>query len=150
MNKQITIDAQIFIIPNDAFKYDFNYDSQAHRARKIVTRLNEANGFNMVPEDTLFVETWWTNDDSDNILRHGIEIDGGFLDCGQLGFLEDVPYEIIKDLKEGQTITLRVNDLLYTENDEDKVDVTFNLTANQLSYRYRRFGTFEETLRCVL
>jgi hypothetical protein len=58
---------------------------------------------------------------------------------------------------EKETSVIKLSDVsAYCYDDDDfmrteiKIDVELTLTANQLDYRYRRFGRFEEVLKYVM
>lgn len=88
------------------------------------------------------VQIWWTGSGSENWGAHGLpeELcgsapDATYDECLERDFMIDnLPYRLIKDLKEGDTLSVEINGHVV------------EVVANQLGYRYKRFGTFEEVL----
>lgn len=76
------------------------------------------------------VQVWIVSEESDNWADHGSPIDGKF-------FISNLPTWMIKDMIEGDTI----------EIDLPNHNAVLKLTAAQLKYRYKRFGTFENVLK---
>lgn len=162
-NKLVEINADMFIIPNSAMKikdfFWYRYIDEKEYARKdlafyknLYTDNNKE--FN---DDDFYPQIWLTNNEFDNIIRHGfaIDVNGGryFIDNSNMSLLENCPRCLI-DIKEGETATVLVRDIKATNGFGDNaetimVDIMFHLTANQHEYRYRNFGTFEEVLRRV-
>lgn len=135
----IELEADMFIIPNSISTID---NERMLSFKKKMRELCKLNGLNNNDEEML-VQVWITNDKSDNIDDHGIIINGKqyYVICS------NIPYTLIKNVKEGENITVKF--FGYDHSGEEAVKVVFEmqLTAKQLDYRYKRFGSFEETLK---
>ena len=123
---------EFFIIPTSAS--EFSDDADDYWSRDINKEM-EKFGFTPKPGDK-FVEVWAASpdDENSNWSAHWWEFQK------MTGLENDrfplyLPYKFLKNLEEGDTLELRRND-----------GVTFKITANQLSYRYRRFGRFEKVV----
>ena len=133
----------IFMVPN-----------YIHRKREFYSseRINRSlEKFGMKADDNEpLVETWAFNEVCDNFSRHGFdypEMFGEEIPLKDLKpedeegeFPEYIPYSVLKDLKENDTLTL-----INKEN-----GVIFKLTISQTTTRYRDHGTFEEVLDKVM
>ena len=135
MNTTKKITGDVFIIPNINDKFsecpDFSKGS-------IQRRLDSLGlGIKFEDNDTM-VETWCCNKESDNWHCHGLKLErGATLSVGS--FPTYFPARIFKGKKEGDTVTIHSTVL----------NVDIELTLNQLAYRYKRFGPFEEVLAYV-
>ena len=148
--KTVTINADAFIIPNAPVKISDSYYRE--RREKRAKEICNASGIEF-DENAKLIQCWFTNEDCDNLQDHGsrVEIDGKqwYIESGRIDSL--IPANFFKGLKEGDTvdITLPVVVREYKRGeDPDKMDIDLciHLTLNQKSYRYSRFGTFEEVL----
>ena len=119
----------IFVIPNQALTekregFDF--------MNRWIT-LNQKDyiplGISLSKEDT-YVQVWVGDEEVDNWTSNSDKL-------GQR-FPSWLPLSILKDVKEGDTIKLKWN------------NETIELIANQLDYRYKRFGKFEDVLKSIL
>lgn len=62
-----------------------------------------------------------------------------------------LPYPLIKDVKEGDTMDLEFEVATEDEDDNRTYDtVKLHITFDQRSYRYRNFGNFEDVVRKVV
>lgn len=157
-----TINCDCFIVPNAATRADQRYSMGIQLAKK-AAEIAANNGFEYNEATDKFVQMWWTNSDiSDNFQDHGFNVhhEGKIYRFGHDIILDYIPETFFRDHKEGDIlpITIRLKPNWYTtENDKRNIqeddlpefNVTFNLKLNQLDYRYRRFGTFEEVLKAV-
>ena len=138
----IQMSADMFIIPNST---NVISNERILSFQKGMIDLCKLNGLTEDLEEKM-VQVWLTNDKSDNINDHGIKIDGKqyYPSCS------NIPYTLIKNVKEGETATVKF--FGYDHSGEKAVKVVFEiqLTAKQLDYRYKRFGSFEETLKRVV
>ena len=134
MNTTKKITGDVFIIPNINGTFNKCPDFAQESAQRRFSTLGLDIQFE--PDDTI-VETWCCNEESDNWHCHGLKINEETLPVGT--FPSDFPARIFKGKKEGEEITLHSTVL----------NVDFVLKLNQLSYRYRRFGRFEEVLAHV-
>lgn len=153
----INAEAKAFVIPNqaDAWK-DFTLGT--NRAR-----MKRACGLNEVPfdENEKWVQMWFVCDDleSENLGCHGgVATDPEAEDILNIrqGMLEFIPESVLKNVKEGDTFTWKayVNTFRKEEDCEENMDpeeaiLNLSITAEQLNYRYRQFGSFEEVVAHV-
>lgn len=146
----------IFVIPNDQTtiienenhtpdKYDKMYlDHLQNRANKIGLTVNGEKVIFKTNEP--IIQVWWTGSGSTNWADHGLpeELCGSAPnateeECLHRDFMVgSLPYHLIENLKEGETLEVEINGKKTT------------VAANQLNYRYRRFGKFEEALEKIL
>ena len=130
-----TINGKIFIIPNTAVKESDFFEKE--RYDKFLDAQNQVlSQFEDLRAEQPMIQVWAFNKACDNFSCHH----GTFAEM--LGSEEDeyrfptyLPFSVLKDLKEGETITLKM-----------KNGVEFRLVASQTTTRYRDFGTFEEVL----
>lgn len=151
--KTVTINADIFIIPNSPVKISdfFSPEKQETKIREICNASNIK-----FEENAKLIECWFTNDNCDNLVDHGshIEIDGKqwYISSGSIE--SHIPANFFKGLREGDTvdITMPIKVQEYKRgvdpDDIDKMEINLciHATLNQKSYRYRRFGTFNQVL----
>lgn len=152
---RVEANAGMFIIPNSAAPLaDWVLDSSVDAGSSIIEahkKICKDNGIEWDPKEKL-VQLWFHSDEeleSDNLVRHGfiVTIDGRKDHVRIDSELEDLPLQLVQNLKEGDVLDLHINDV----NVGDKiVDLTIHVKAQQLGYRYQRFGTFEETLQQVI
>ena len=164
----VTVNCDAFIVPNRAAKADLDYTMGQNLATK-AAEIAAENGFSYDESVDKFVQMWWTDGKSDNMQDHGFSIEIGneeYLFGYERG-ISYVPINFFKDHKEGEILPLtislkpvaKVNKDIgrregYTSFEEDTnpaptFQITFNLKLNQLDYRYRRFGRFEDVLKYV-
>jgi hypothetical protein len=162
----VTVNCDAFIIPNGASKVDLSW-SMGQDLANFCEKVAELNNLPYDKEQDLHLQLWLANDDNENIARHGLHLD---VDGDKYVFheskLEDLPVSFFQGYEEGDIVTIRVpmepsyaniggQRVEYREFAEDHVEnipkflVTFNIKLNQKDYRYRRFGTFENTLAAV-
>ena len=167
-----TINCDCFIVPNKAVKANSGWDDRpiSSWGRKLADKAAEIaaeNGFSYNESIDKFVQMWWVGADSDNMQDHGfcIEIGNNKYFFGYQRSISQVPMKFFEGHKEGEILplvmTLKPMSVMnielgrkslqhYEETDEvPEFKITFNLKLNQLDYRYRRFGTFEEVLKYV-
>lgn len=124
------IEGEIFIIPNLA-KSPSSYWGQERFSEYVEQVVKYASDVmdirtHDLSEDRM-VEVWTTSEDSDNWSDHGHpRIEGRFPDR--------FPAKWLEGLTEGDVLVLVGKNQRYF------------LVCNQTSYRYQRFGTFEEVL----
>ena len=134
-------EADFFIIPNNGVRGSEMIGNSFRALEKSWAQFGVK-----VDIDDMFIQTWFTTEDHDTISDHGLpdemiglpceEIRGGF---HQARWAHHVPVELVKELKEGESITLT----------SDK-EVSIKITAAQKKYRYKGFGSFEDTLKTVV
>lgn len=113
---------EIFVVPNSAWTLNTGYDWERW-AEKCP---------NLSGEEKM-VQLWWFNPND----SRGVDNTVCHYGDGHEVISEYVPASWISDLKEGESKVLTFNG--------GKVTVT----ANQTSFRYRRFGNFEDVVTMV-
>ena len=130
MNKQI-ISGRIMIVPNMLYKPTSESEFHVQQfERTFKTRIEAVIG-REVTADEVFVEIWAYNpeDSKSNWADHGWP---GENICR---FPKYLPLKELEGLEEGKTVRFE------TEN------LKICLMADQLSHRYREFGSFQEVLK---
>lgn len=176
----INADIKMFIVPNLASKFREELLDENHGMHYLVDvqEFAKINGKEFDPSVDRTVELWLTGEESlgsENLVDHGFRValpDGDILSLPGYLIREmvHVPYSMIEDVEEGDTISVTfptkhitiecsklgrwfVVDKCKLNNDSAKdIDIVlhFNITAAQEEYRYRNFGTFEECLQRVM
>lgn len=148
----IEFNAEAFIIPNHAGKLeDFWFDSVRTEAKKQAARVlgHEPK------ENDWFVQLWYVAKDlnCENLVDHNayVDIDGkNYVIRMDSCFL---PYEILKDKDDGDTVDVYFTNGRRDWDDEDEkpsqIEIVMHVTLNQHDYRYRNFGTFQQVLNKV-
>lgn len=148
LNNKI-IDADFFIIPNRTWTPSNDFLSRM----PLYEELYKANNLEMNPDNSRNVAVWITIPQLkvDNFQCHGYNDTENH--CKVIPTLGCIPYELIKNVKEGDTVKVTIpckfeNHFpckyhIITKN------VIFNLTAAQTKYRYSRFGKFEHVINCI-
>lgn len=156
--KIITINAEVFIIPNHGIlikKYIESFDSG--NRRKLNDQIAELNNITIDPNKDHIIQLWFISNDleTENLERHGaIFIDNDanvkYIKC-KCEYLVD---SIFKDHVEGDIINIKLPAIItsnkYDPEKSEEVILDMNVKLNQLSYRYKNFGPFEEVLKYVL
>ena len=150
----------MFIIPNPAHPLLNDWMSTEYAVEK-VSALDNLDRANFNPGLTIgekMVQVWYCNDKCQNGVRHYpyvIDQDGKRWDIKfEIG--EYLPESFAKQFYEGRTIKVNIPVILEywneetDETEERKAIMMCEITAKQKAYRYRMFGTFEETLQKVL
>lgn len=151
---QVEANAGMFIIPNSADQLaDWVLDSSVDAGSSIIEgykKICKDNGIEWDPKEK-FVQLWFHSKEleSDNLVRHGfiVTIDGQKHHVDIDSDFEDLPLQLVQNLKEGDVLDLHINDVKVANK---IVDFTLHVKAQQLGYRYQSFGTFEETLQQVI
>lgn len=150
----------MFIIPNPAHSLLDDWMPAAY-AEKMVYAMANLDKANFNPGLTIgekMVQVWYCNDKCENGVRHYPHVtdqDGKRWDI-KFDIGEYFPESFAKRLHEGETgkfnipVTLEYWDEETDETEERKAIMLCEITAKQKAYRYRMFGTFEETLMKVL
>jgi hypothetical protein len=150
------IEADVFIIPNslavmgrDSKYWSFLDTDLFYSSRK-------ANGID-TDDTSANVQVWITNSDYDNMVDHTFRVTtkNGDIYIGHLyGYL---PIEIFDNKVEGDTIEVNLlgsfSKKIGSHADADGSKYFYvpgKLKLNQLSYRYRQFGRFEEILNKLI
>lgn len=146
-NYHIEMAADIFIVPNRYCKIS-DYDHLNSRKNFFY----QVGKLNNVPIDsnTKLIQTWVCSELSDNFSDHypHIKYDGKKISVRILSDM--VPYEMLKDKKEGDIFKYTYPITTDYEDEEIKGVVELTLKCNQYDYRYRRFGNFEEALSVAI
>ena len=153
--------AQVFVIPNHAGKVK-NFLIHPEKEQEKMEELCEMNEETFDPENDWLIECWLHSSDdlsSDNLSDHGFSFtaDGKRYRAG-LNIRRYIPAKLLPK-KEGETVILNIPCWYrdeenrsyehYCKDDDGKFTLELELTANQLDYRYRRFGAFEEVVKQV-
>ena len=137
MSEMKKLEGDVFIIPNSLLGPK---SVLTQTSKDILCKTNEFFGFD--PESPL-VQIWATGMDVDNWGSHrspkeiGEEAEKEIRNISgkRAGyFLDYLPAALFEGKKEGDTVTFQIK------------DTSVSLTLRQKGYRYRRFGSFEETL----
>ena len=159
------INADCFIIPNRCGSVnDFLGESTRKEYRKQLAAYAALNNFEF-DDDTPLIQVWLTaeeNLNSENLYRHTntcLDTEGNEY-CVILDTPEFLPYTFVVGRKEGDVLDIKMPvavfkkenrlGMLKGEMKADDAVAEIKLRLNQKSYRYRSFGTFEETLKQVL
>lgn len=150
----------MFIIPNPAHSLLDGWMPITY-AEKMVSAMANLDRANFNPGLTIgekMVQVWYCNDQCDNGVSHDpyvVDQDGSVWDISfNLG--EYLPEPIVRELHEDETFILNIPVTLEHYNVETKnkerrwAMMKAHITPKQKAYRYREFGTFEETLKRVL
>ena len=150
----IEANASMFIIPNSAGHIkDF---CMTDRILRTTNKYCEDNNISFNEENDWLVQIWIQSGEqdlfTDNFFRHALLIDYDDKEYYvTLHSDEWIPKQLI-DVSEGEVVTLHFNNVTLThKKDEDEMlaDLTLHVTADQLNYRYRNHGRFEEVLQKV-
>ena len=159
-----TYNAAVFVIPNAAgYCRQFWLKSVGKRVEKYSKDLCSQKGIEFDPEHDKVVQVWFVskyNEDlgndylkednlgSGDMSSHGFRMDGKHYDF-RYSYL---PYPLIKDVKEGDTMDLEFE--VETRDIDDNICtsdmIKLHITFDQHSYRYRSFGNFEDVVRKVV
>lgn len=145
----IEFNAEAFIIPNHSGTIGDFLGNAPRRIKELAT-----NVLGKEPEeDEKYIQMWYTSDDinCENLTRHypSVTIDGTrYSICVPEEYL---PYSILKNKDDGDVIDVKfINKSRYDDEEDTDIEVLIHVTLNQKDYRYRRFGSFRETLQKVL
>ena len=150
----------MFIIPNPAHSLLDDW-MPATYAAKMVSAMAKLDNVNSNPGLTIgekMIQVWYCNDKCENGVRHYpyvIDQDGKkWYIKFEIG--EYIPESFAKQFYEGRILGVNIPVTLEYWNEEtDEIEereavMMCEITAKQKAYRYRMFGTFEETLQKVL
>ena len=144
--------AETFIVPNHSFPVNDIMENRQERIRRIA----ELNGIHDLSDNDQLVELWYVSKDdlgTTNLVDHGASI---LNKNGRKIFFRPsigmMPAKLFEGHKEGDVVDIKgyatVTDPDYPD-DENTVFFLMHCKLNQLSYRYCRFGRFEETFDLV-
>ena len=149
----IEFNAEAFIIPNHSGKLeDFVFSSTKRDTKEVATSVLGKEP----DENERYVQMWYVVKDlnCDNLADHGarVEIDGEKHSIRLSSCF--LPYSILKGKNDGDVVdvTFRNTYNAWLNDDVDAAGepITMHVTLNQKDYRYRNFGSFQETLRKVV
>ena len=147
-----TVDLDVFIVPNIASKVSemkFVEDGFYGRIESVFNTNNQCMDLN----DCL-IRIWYTGSGCDNWEDHYpvTQLDGKDYYVRFASY--DIPHNICKDWREGETVTLYMPVELISTADPSKIIRgqvwALRLTPRQKEYRYRTFGTFEAARLSVI
>lgn len=125
----------VFIIPNGIYNINSDWNKNSPSNKWIENRSKEVLG--MKSESGRYVQVWTVGHDCDNWACSCEDCPANLEGNENFRYPELMPVELFIGLKEGDTKTIETDTLI------------INMTAKQLSYRYKRFGKFEEVMRCL-
>lgn len=137
------VETKSFIIPNSITRLDgFFHDKTRDRLKK----MTEAAGFE-VTDSTKFIQIWSVASCKDNIADSVWSIHG----YNFFTRIEQLPAELFAGKVEGDKVEFLYKDLVTDKRTGNRVEVqiNFEMTLDQLDYRYRRFGRFEEVFKML-
>lgn len=160
-NDEIIFEANwdLFIVPNPAVSLIDDYMPLYYVKKQIqaLYEIKKANNCMIDMKDQL-VQVWYCNEQCENGVRHDpyvVDQDGKVWDISfNLG--EYLPEPIVRELHEDETsvisipVTLKYHDVATKTVESRSAIMEAHITPKQKAYRYREFGTFEETLKRVL
>lgn len=162
-NVVIEASADVFIVPNSAFKLNPNYVTEMRRIIDISNVMRANNLVYDYDKDDI-IQLWFTSKEelkSENLGDHGFRFkteDGdefSIFPC-DAKIVEMLPRKMFAGLREGEsrTIFIPMKDCTaynrITDKDEKiDIDLRITVTAAQTKYRYKRFGNFEDTFCSV-
>ena len=141
-----TVDLDIFIVPNKAAKVcerKYVEDGFYGRIESVFNKNNRSMDLN----DWL-VQIWYTGSGCDNWEDHYPVTQMDNEDWYVRFASYDLPYNLIKDWKEGETESFTMPVELVSVNDSSKIKRklwTLRVTPKQKEYRYRSVGSFESS-----
>lgn len=136
------IEGKIFIIPNAPYtKKELGWMDESKWYKWVdMAQKYMLNNFGLTVEEPM-IQVWAGNEICDNFSDHMVKFakmigENEAIEVARENrFPSHLPYSVVKDLKEGDTLTLR-----------HKNGVVFNLKVSQTTTRYARFGNFEDVL----
>ena len=138
------ITGDVFIVPNKAQNVGKNKSSDFWVSQRSKTLNTIGIDIMKLDDNDDLVEVWCCSVGSDNWQSHDLPTDlkkelkettGGVKKHSL--FPSYIPRSMMKELKEGESFEVVFG------------GVSVTLTARQLSYRYRTFGSFEDTLNKI-
>lgn len=143
-NNVLEFNADVFVIPNNYSTAPAN----TFRDYKRIKEVAEANGIEVNEDTEGMIQLWFvaTNDlGTDNLVRHGaVTYDKKGNEIIIVPHIEFLPYEMFQNYQEGDIIDITIP---YTYRIHDKkvpYKLLMHTRLNQLGYRYRRSGRFED------
>lgn len=148
---EVAISGGIFIIPNGPITME-----KLNFGKKRIERIIELNQLTL-NEDSFLIQVWSfdPNDDDSNFQDHYIKgLPQYKIMRSSCKAVPRLPYELLKELKEGEVLRFKEEVLMENWERDGKmaipIIINWELTASQLTTRYRRFGKFEEVLADVI
>lgn len=150
--RTISTKASVFIIPNHASLAE-DLLSPSSKIREHV-EIAELNGFEYDECKDHLIQVWIHADDvikSDNLDCHGavtvINEEKYRIEC-RCGFIGE---HVLRGHKEGDLIRYKIPAFLFKAKSDldgaEEIILDMELTLDQLHYRYKKFGPFEDVLR---
>jgi hypothetical protein len=143
------ITGEVFIIPNSSNTYDeLTLKKRADRLFREYPNMKTDR----------YIQCWISSKELniDNLTSIGFEFEHNGKTYYSDAIFSMIPVGLLPSA-EKETSVIKLSDVsAYCYDDDDfmrteiKIDVELTLTANQLDYRYRRFGRFEEVLKYVM
>ena len=142
-----TIKADVFIVPNGSFKVSEKTFEWVRSDLFKIFRANQNDGEEFLNQ--IWVQIWFVTrgNDESNWTDHDID---GFEELrGWKPLTQYLPKSLFKNHKEGDVITINLPIWRKTPAGEEYSKIKVELCLKQSSYRYARFGKFEEVLARV-
>ena len=152
----VNADGDIFIFPNDSKNLYSFYYRIIDGMREYGNRLALDNNTTFDENSDYFVETWIVSEDlqTDSLSEHSFKIDiNGITYSLRPGEINRHILHHMLDFKEGESKIINFNNIIVenVDNKDDtlRINLSMNLTASQLKYRYKIYGAFHDVLRKV-
>lgn len=126
----------IFIIPNELYNVYSDWNKNNPGTKTIEGRCEKVLGLKSVSGK--YIQIWTVGHDCDNWSCSCEHCPANIEGDEEFRYPEFMPIELVRDLREGDTKTVVTDTMV------------INMTAKQLSYRYRSFGAFEEVMKRYL
>lgn len=153
-NGVLEFDTEVFIIPNHGSKLK-DYSLLSDKKKEKVAEVLKASTGEDLSEDDKMVQLWFAKEEEgpahiENLCDHGIRVaindsDWVFFRPTFMGLL---PAKMFEGKKEGDVVDITIPAVSDFDN-----KVTFKAVIHaelcQLKFRYKRFGSFENTLKEV-
>ena len=146
-----TLNIGCFVVPNGPMDFDW---MKEHYTPKFVDMMRKDTYGPLdtlgIPhkEDEKYIEVWFYADGHDNLTDHGygkelseflgLEYNARYSTCNKLSAPHHLPYNILKDVKEGDVKT-------FTTKNGKTVKITFQ----QKGHRYSNLGNFEDLVQQI-
>lgn len=140
-----------FIIPNHSVRFDQMFEFDKGTAKKVCDMNNVS-----ISDDTTFINLWMCAEGlSDNFCDHGINIDVDNVMHLCRPRFSWFPAELFSDSKEGDIVSMNIPCYASPCDASAKgcgmdINLTVHMKLSQKDYRYRRFGSFEDTMKSVM
>lgn len=151
----ITNTAKAFVVPNKILPVTGFGDYKWRRPA--LDRLCELNEWPAMTDDVPLVEIWLADKEtlhSDDLMDHGCTIDTETMTMNfrVSSMYKTLPLLLFENKDEGDSMNIKIPITLYELSGDQKEYegiLDMEVTMDQLSYRYRNYGTFKETIELL-